>query len=185
MSDNDKRVPDHFNPLFSTEAIHEAVLNIAHAITPWVNNITESTGKPPLALCILRGGVFFYADLLRSIPASLELAFCRCHSYASEDNTQKGGVTCDFMSTKVHDRHVLLIDDICDTADTLKFMTDKCLDEGAIEVKTAVALLRKRTPQPFNPDWKGLIFEGDNWIVGYGMEDKNTWANAPALYTLS
>ena len=76
------------------------------------------------------------------------------------------------------------MDDICDTANTLNFMERKCFDGGAVEVKTAVALLRKRTPAPFTPDWQCFTFEGDDWIVGYGMEDKNSWANAPAIYTL-
>lgn len=184
MSDNDKRVPHHFNLLFSASEIEAKVQSVAQAMTPWVHDVTKTTGKAPLALCILRGGIFFYADLTRAIPASLELAFCRCKSYCSDENVQQEGILCDFMSTEVKDRHVLLIDDICDTAHTLNFMRNKCLSEGALEVRTAIALLRKREPAPFTPDWQCFTFEGEDWIAGYGMEDKNTWANAPELYTL-
>jgi hypoxanthine phosphoribosyltransferase len=185
MSDYDKRVPTHFNPLFSAEEIRTQVQSVAQSITPWVKDVAHQTQKAPLAVCILRGGIFFYADLVRHIPVSLELAFCRCQSYSSEMNRQSEAVVCDFMSTHVKNRHVLLIDDICDTADTLNLMIKKCLNEGALQVKTAVALLRKRTPAPFTPDWHCFTFERDNWIVGYGMEDKNTWANAPEMYSLS
>jgi len=184
MSDNDKRVPDHFNPLFNAGQIAERVQALGQTIAPWVNNVTKSTGKPPLALCILRGGVFFYADLLRAIPASLEIAFCRCQSYSITENVQTNDIRCDFVSTEISNRHILLVDDICDTAKTLNFMLRKCLDENALEVRTAVALLRERDPTPFTPDWQCFSFKGDDWIAGYGMEDKNNWANAPEIYTL-
>jgi hypoxanthine-guanine phosphoribosyltransferase len=89
---------------------------------PWAEAARAQSGRQALALCVLRGGVFFFSDLLIACPVTVEPAFCRCRSY--EANVD--GVAAATVEVGLEDpaapcagRHVLVVDDICDSGRTL------------------------------------------------------------------
>ena len=81
-----------------------------------------------LAICVLRGGVFFFADLLKE-TYTVEPSFCRAMSYSSEDNTQGNEFRLVVEPAEMKGRYVLLVDDICDSGKTLKKFTQICIRE--------------------------------------------------------
>lgn len=180
-----KQAPAHYRLALSPEQIAEKVAKVAQAVGEWSHSAAQRTGQQVLAICILRGGVFFFADLLRAVDQSMEPAFCRCRSYSSEVNgLQSNDVHVTMDQIEMQGRAVLLVDDICDSGATLTHMVAFCLRQGAAEVRTATLVFRHIPNSNYQPDFRAYEFEGDDWFAGYGMEDANRNANLDALYTI-
>ena len=84
----------------------------------------------------------------------------------------------------VENRNILLVDDICDTGRTLKTLTANLTALGAREVKSAVLLRRETANAVFEPDWFGFHYSGEEYFVGYGLDDNNRAANLPDVYVI-
>ncbi|MBU0511926.1 MAG: hypoxanthine phosphoribosyltransferase, partial [Chloroflexi bacterium] len=77
-------------------------------------------GKDPHLICILRGGVLFLTDLMRHISTPHTIDFMAISSYGAGGRQSSGQVrlTMD-LKDDIHDRHVLLVEDIIDSGHTL------------------------------------------------------------------
>ena len=64
-----REIPSDFKRLYSKEDIAYSVYKMAGRIRHWVKDTHETVGQQVLAICVLRGGVFFFADLLKEIPS--------------------------------------------------------------------------------------------------------------------
>jgi len=178
-------IPSHYDELFPTQAVEEGVRQVAAEITPWAVDVLQRTGGQVLAVCILRGAVFFFSDLLKAVPVSIEATFCRCRGYVPNVN---GGlaerVAVEWSEADFKGRHVLLLDDICDTGRTMAHMRGFCVERGAVEVRAAVLVHRLLEKPFFSPDFAAFRYPGKEWLAGYGMEDSSWHMNYPAIYRL-
>ncbi len=179
-------VPDNFKLIHDIDSIQKHIGHLVEDITPWAREVLDTTGKPVLALCVLRGGVLFFSDLLKAMPISIEPCFCRCRSYSSEENaTQLDTISTHYLETDFKDRDVLIIDDICDSGKSLRHLTEDIMThQGAKSVKTVTFIFRDRPDSVYKPDWHALTYGGDEWFVGYGMEDKNLYMNHPHIHII-
>jgi hypoxanthine phosphoribosyltransferase len=84
----------------------------------------------------------------------------------------------------VADRHVLLLDDILDTGQTLSALVQHLQDRGAKSVRTAV-LLRKigRQIVTLEPDYCGFVIP-DAFVVGYGLDYNDEFRHLPYVGVL-
>lgn len=179
-----REIPPDFKRLYSKEDIAYSVYKMAGRIRHWVKDTHETVGQQVLAICVLRGGVFFFADLLKEIPYTVEPSFCRAMSYSSEDNTQGNEFRLVVEPAEMKGRYVLLVDDICDSGKTLKNLHKYALENGAEMVKTAVLIHRNHEASVYTPDYIGFEYTGPEWFAGYGMEDKNHNSNFPEVYII-
>jgi len=176
-------IPSHFKPAYGRELIAHRVEQLGKQIREWVGD--GSSGEQVLAVCILRGGVPFFSDLVRSLEVSVEPAYCRTWSYSSDINMQHDSPVRVSVETIVpQGRRILMVDDICDTGATLLKLQKVFTDLGAKEVRSAVLIHRQVEESVFTPNWSAFEYQGTEWFVGYGMEDKNHFANLPAVYTI-
>ena len=78
-------------------------------------------GKDLLLVCILRGGVMFLTDLMRNISVPHMVDFMSVSSYGIGSRRSRGQsrITLD-INTDIHNRHVLLVEDIVDSGYTVK-----------------------------------------------------------------
>ncbi len=179
-----RKIPDNFRRLYSKEDIAYRVYKLAGEMRQWVQETHENDGQQILAVCILRGGVFFFADLLKEIPYTVEPTFCRCMSYSSENNTADDAFRMVVAPAEMEGRQVLLVDDICDSGRTLRNLHDYALENGAKDVKTAVLIHREHDASVYRPDFVAFNYSGPEWFAGYGMEDKNHNSNYPEVYII-
>lgn len=185
------KLPEHYKLIFSKEAIEEGIAEAAKEISQWISHGDRPSALQPIALCILRGGSLFFADLVRSLSDSVEMGFCRSWTYSSEANLQfDPSELCEkrrfsLERCEVANRDILLIDDICDTGGTMSFITKELIKLGASSVKTATLIHREVPNSKFQPDWKVFTHKGDEWFVGYGMEDCNRFSNLPEVYAIT
>jgi hypoxanthine phosphoribosyltransferase len=178
-------IPEHYDEIFPAPAVEDGVRRVAAELTPWAREVLARTEQQVLAVCILRGAVFFFTDVLKAIPVSLEPTFCRCRGYVPGVNGQVQEVLdVEWPGAQLEGRHVLLLDDICDTGRTLDRLADHCRGLGAAEVRTAVLIHRLLPDSVHTPHHAAFRYDGPEWFTGYGMDDRSWRTNYPAVYRL-
>lgn len=177
-------VPKNFKLIYSQSQIAERVAVLGKEISAWADAIQKQYGEEILAVPVLGGGVFFFADLVRAVDYSLEMAPVKAWAYAANVE-QLSEVKVDMRNVPAKGRSVLLIDDICDSGKTLATLKEIFEGAGAREVKSA-ALVRRILPKPtFKPEWVGFEYTGAEWFVGYGMDDQGKWRNLPSVHIIT
>lgn len=178
-----RQVPDHLRPFASAAQVRFRVGALGAEIGTWARQVTVRTGRQPLALCILRGGVFFFSDLMLACPVSMEPAFCRCRAYRENQN----GIAAESVEIRwdppdLAGRHILVVDDICDSGRTLAALAQHLAQGGAAEIASVVCVHRLRADSMTTPRWSAFVHDGPEWFAGYGMEDASHHMNLPGLY---
>jgi len=170
--------------LYAREQISARVREMGKEIDKWCKDVQNETKKDVLAVPLLQGGIFIFADLIREIDSSIEFAMAATTAYQIGDNglpsARNVEVSIDDVSPK--DRSVLIIDDICDSGRTLKAVCSAVREKGARDVRSAV-LIKRNIPEVadnFTPDYIGFHHAGTEWFVGYGLDDDaNRYRNLP------
>ena len=134
-----------------------------------------------VVVAILKGSFVFAADLIRAMHASgiePEVEFITLSSYGA--GTQGGEVRIlRDIDTDVAGRDVLLIDDILESGNTLRFARDLMTERGARRVEIAV-LLDKTTRRQADVKADYVGFEcPDHFVVGYGMDVGHAFRELP------
>jgi len=176
-------VPKNFDLIYSKDQIADKVRTLGREISVWANDVWERSHSDVLAVPVLRGGIFFYADLVKEITTSIEIAPVRTWAYSRKENaTSFSEISVRLDDVAAEGRSVVLIDDICDSGRTLAALEKAFKEAGALEVRSAVLIRRIIEEQEYNPEWVGFAHEGPEWFGGYGMKDRNRWGNLPQIY---
>ncbi len=177
-------IPENFKKLYSREQIEKQINVLSKDIDKWITS-GEENERDVLAIPVMRGGLYFFADLSRAVKNSLECNPIQSWAYQGEENTAiPSGVTLKLNDLPVGGRRILIIDDICDSGKTLNAIQKSFLDRGAKEVVAAVLIQRGDAEPTIQPKWVGFHYEGPEWFVGYGMDDGGRWRNLPEIYII-
>lgn len=141
-------------------------------------------GRKPIIVCVLKGSVLFFTDLIRNMKTSVELDFMAVSSYGS--GTKSTGVLNikKDLSIDIKDRDVLIVEDIVDSGNTL-YNLKKILNERGPASVNIVTLLDKpeRREVPMEPDYTGFVIE-DEFVIGYGLDYAEDYRNLPYVGVL-
>ena len=141
--------------------------------------------KVPLLVCILKGAVFFMADLVREITIPCELDFMAVSSYGSA--TDSSGVVRILKDLDAHiaDRHVIIVEDIVDSGLTLSYLRKNLGARGPASVEVC-SLLTKPARRKVDIPCKYIGFEiPDVFVVGYGLDYEERFRNLRFIAELS
>lgn len=166
-----------FKPFIDRVAIQERVMMIAKQIDE------DYHGRAPLFLAILNGSFVFAADLFRCITIPAEISFIKLASYKGTSSTGNV-VTAIGLEETLHDRHVILLEDIIDTGKTLSSFIPEVMAHGPASLKIACFLSK---PEALRYDVKAdyVAFEvPDKFVLGYGLDYDGLGRNLPELYEL-
>ena len=139
-------------------------------------------GKELLLVCILRGGVVFLTDLMRymSIPHAIE--FMAVSSYGVGKRETSGVVRVNYdLNCNITGRHVLLVEDIIDSGNTLSSVLDllQIRKPKSLEVCT---LLNKNERREVDVAIKYSGFNiADKFVFGYGLDVDDYYRNLPFI----
>jgi hypoxanthine phosphoribosyltransferase len=165
--------PDIQEILITPEELESKVIEMGRAIS------NDYAGKNPLLVGVLKGVLFFMADLLRSITIPVEVDFIAISSYSPEAR-QKGFVRLvKDLETPLTDRHVLFVEDVIDTGLTLNYILQnlKARDPASLEVCVLFNKSERRLIDiPVN--YKGFDLP-DQFVVGYGLDHREKYRNLP------
>ena len=137
-------------------------------------------GREIIFIVPLRGSIHFAADLMRKVDLFQQVDFVYVQS------TEKGGairMTKD-ISMNISGKHVIIIEEVIDTARTLSFLKNRLLASNPASLKI-VTLIDKpsRRELPIRPDYIGKTIE-DRFVVGYGMDNEELGRNYSDIYVL-
>ncbi|HEY0945367.1 MAG TPA: phosphoribosyltransferase family protein [Opitutaceae bacterium] len=178
-------MPAHLEELYSRSAIEARLNQLAPLLDAWALAAEQATGRPLLVVCLLRGGVFFFSDLLLRMRRSVEPGFCRAWSYAKAGNAQpEQSARLDWQGLAVAGRDVVLVDNICDSGRTLAAAATQATGEGARLVRSVVLVHRLRADSVHTPTLAGFTYAGTEWLAGYGLRDREALMNSPVVYRL-
>ena len=176
-------IPPYLKAVFSSRDIASTVDRLGASISDWLTSLNLE--RDCIAVPVLRGGIFFYSDLVRSISLPVELVSVKTHAYrAGVTGEQLECVSIEDSELFPEGRAVLLVDEICDSGRTLAALSKRLYERGALAVKSAVIVRRQLASREYEPDWSGFDFPGDDWLVGYGMQEAGRWRNLPGIYRI-
>lgn len=160
--------------LFSAE-------DIARQITEIAEEVALSELKNILVVSILKGSFVFAADLIRAFHRAgmaPEVEFISVSSYGAGTQAGELRLLRDVRSD-VAGRDIILIDDILESGNTLKFTRDLMLSRGANRV-AIIALLDKSMRRKTDIEADFVGFEcPDKFVVGYGMDVGHAFRELP------
>jgi hypoxanthine phosphoribosyltransferase len=141
-------------------------------------------GRNPLLIGVLKGAVFFLADLMRQISVPCELDFMAISSYGS--STQSSGVVriLKDLDAAIEGRDVLIVEDIVDSGLTLQYLMRNLGARGPASLEVC-ALLTKPERRKVDLPTKYLGFEiPDKFAIGYGLDHAEHYRNLPYVAAL-
>ncbi|MFA8449721.1 MAG: hypoxanthine phosphoribosyltransferase [Bacteroidales bacterium] len=140
-------------------------------------------GKNPLFLVVLNGAFMFASDLLKKITIECEISFVKLSSYVGTQTTHTVRELIG-LDEDIHDRTIVIIEDLIDTGITMGATIEKLKNMKASEVKIASMLFKPQAFQKDYPiDYIGMDIPSD-FIVGYGLDYDGHGRNLPDIYQL-
>lgn len=164
--------------LVSHDEITEAAKKLGAQLTK------DYAEKNPILVGILKGSIPFMAELVKHIDTHIEMDFMMVSSY--HGGTASSGVINikQDVTQDIKGRHVLFVEDIIDTGQTLKNLRDMFIEREAASVKIATLLDK--------PEGRVVEIEADytcftipnEFVVGYGLDYKENYRNLPYVGVL-
>jgi hypoxanthine phosphoribosyltransferase len=142
-------------------------------------------GRDLLLVGVLKGAVFFMADLMRHITVPCEVDFMAITSYgASTDSSGVVRILKD-LDINIEGRHVLVVEDIIDSGLTLSYLIRnlETREPASLEV---CALMTKPARREIDVPVRWIGFEIPNrFVIGYGLDFAERYRNLPYVGVLS
>lgn len=142
--------------LYSPQTIASRVSELATAISKDYDSL--------VIIVILNGALVFAADLVRELSIPIELDTCQVKSY---DGKKSGDITFyKDIQLDIKDKHILFVEDIIDTGNTMAYLFKLFESRGAASVKLCSFLAKPQAKVDI--DYLGFMVEG--FVVGYGLD---------------
>lgn len=159
--------------------------DIATRVAAMGKEITEDyNGESIVAVCILKGAVVFFSDLIRQIDLPLSIDFMAISSYGVA--TKSSGVvkTVKDLDHDIVGKHVLVVEDIIDSGLTLSYLRENLMQRGAKSLKICTLLDKpSRRKANLHVDYSGFEIP-DQFVVGYGLDYAEKYRNLPDIGVL-
>ncbi len=161
--------------LFTERAIKGATKRIAAQIDK------DYAGHGIVMIVVLKGSFVFAADMMRAIKLPVTVDFIHAASYGDKTTPDKVRLTKD-VEVPIHNRHVLLVDDIVDTGRTTRLLLRHLRRRKPASLRLC-SLLDKpsRRIVPVEIDYLGFTVP-DLFIVGYGIDFAEEYRQLPEIY---
>ena len=165
--------------LFTREQIAQRVSEMAAQIS------TDLAGADVIALCVLKGAMFFCADLVRQMSADVALDFIQISSYGNQKYSSGVVTILKEPQLDMRGKSVLIVEDIIDSGLSIREVHNYIESRGAAKVKTAAFLDKPKARKvPFTPDYVGFSID-PQFVIGYGLDFAEKYRNIPEVQVLS
>lgn len=137
----------------------------------------DYAGKELVLVGVLKGAVMVMADFARALPMVVPMDWMAVSSYGA--GTRSSGVVQirKDLDTDIHDKHVLIVEDIIDSGLTLSWLLENFASRGAASVEV-FALFRKPEAAKVQVDCRYVGFDIPNeFVVGYGLDYAEKYRN--------
>ena len=158
---------------------------LAHRVRELGEEISRDyAGRELLLVGVLKGAVFFLADLMRHIDIPCEVDFMAVSSYGSSTDTSGVVRILKDLDAPLEGRHVLIVEDIVDSGLTLQYLMRTLQTRGPSSLEVC-ALLTKPERRVVETPARYVGFEiPDKFAIGYGLDYAERYRNLPYVATL-
>ena len=160
--------------LLSEEQIQNRIRELGEELS------REYADKNPVVVGVLKGVVVFYADMIRQLKIPCQLDFMWISSYKGASSTGKMLVRQD-LPTDIKGRHVLILEDIYDTGNSLDFTVKHLMEKEPASLKICTLLDKPDGRKPgitLKADYTGFTIP-NAFVVGYGLDYNEKYRNLP------
>lgn len=167
MTENIKQI------LLSEEQIQTKVMQMAKQLSE------EYADKDPIFVGVLKGVVMFFGDMVKRITIPCQIDFMWISSYQGT-NSREMVVKRD-ISADIKGRHVVILEDIFDTGNSLDFTYKHLLSKEPASLKICTLLDKPERRNPavtLIPDYVGFTIPNE-FVVGYGLDFNEHYRNLP------
>jgi hypoxanthine phosphoribosyltransferase len=174
-----------YNPLDDIDRILVDEITIKNRLKELGQELNEAyEGRDVAVIAIINGAIIFVADLIRELSIPLQLDCIRVSSYRDDTKPMQEPEVIDKIRLELKDRHVLIIDDILDSGNTLSRVSQMFQAMEPASLKTCV-LLDKKTKRSvdFEADFVGFRIP-DEFVVGYGLDFAERYRQLPCIGVL-
>lgn len=165
--------------LITEEQLRERIAQLGEELSK------EYKDKDPIVVGVLKGVVVFYADMIRQLTVPCELDFMWISSYEGTNSTGNMKVRQDLRSN-IEGRHVLILEDIFDTGNSLDFTVKHLQARNPASLKICTLLDKPERRNPgvtLQADWVGFTIPNE-FVVGYGLDYNEKYRNLPFVGVL-
>ncbi len=165
--------------LIERDALQERVAALGREIS------ADYASRDLLLIGVLKGAVFFMADLMRTVTVPCEVDFMAISSYgASTDSSGVVRILKD-LDINIEGRDVLVVEDIIDSGLTLSYLMRNLEARGPASLEVC-ALLTKPDRREMEVPVRYIGFEiPDRFVIGYGLDFAERYRNLPYVAVLS
>jgi hypoxanthine phosphoribosyltransferase len=165
--------------LIEPDALQERVAALGREVS------ADYASRDLLLIGVLKGAVFFMADLMRHVTVPCEVDFMAISSYgASTDSSGVVRILKD-LDINIEGRHVLVVEDIIDSGLTLSYLMRNLEARGPASLEIC-ALLTKPDRREMDVPVRYIGFEiPDRFVIGYGLDFAERYRNLPYVAVLS
>ncbi len=163
--------------LLSEEEIHRRLDDLAAEIDSYYQ---RSGVEEVVVICVLKGSLIFTADLIRKMKTATVLDFLKVSSYDGVRST--GNIVFENeLSLDITGKHLLIVEDIIDTGNTLSCVIEKLWESEPQSIKLCSFLDKPaRREVKLLGDFIGFSIP-DHFVVGYGLDYNERYRNLPFL----
>ncbi len=165
---------DNYRVLLSSEQIQERIKELGAQITE------DYKDNPPVIICMLKGAIYFFADLTRSINLPITFDFARLSSY--KNGTSSGEMELiSNITTEIKDKDILIVEDIVDSGKTLAYFIKLLEEKQPRSIKICTFLDKKeRREVNIEADYIGFNIPC-GFVIGYGLDYAERYRELPFL----
>lgn len=165
--------------LLTEEQIRARIAELGEVLTK------EYADKDPVIVGVLKGVVVFYADMIRQIKVPSQIDFMWISSYAGTNSTGNMVVKRD-VTADIKGRHVLILEDIFDTGNSLDFTYRHLMSKEPASLKICTLLDKPERRNPnvtLQADYVGFTIP-NAFVVGFGLDYNEHYRNLPYVGVL-
>lgn len=145
----------------------------------------EYADKDPIFVGVLKGVVLFFGDIVKRIDIPCQIDFMWISSYSGTNSSGTMTVKRD-VSADIKGRHVVILEDIFDTGNSLDFTYKHLMSKEPASLKICTLLDKPERRNPnitLVPDYTGFVIPNE-FVVGYGLDFNEHYRNLPYVGVL-
>lgn len=166
-----------FTPYIDAATIDKRIGELADQLN------ADYAGKRPIFIAILNGSFMFASDLFKKINIDAEICFIKLASYKGTRSTGNV-ITSIGLDEPLKDRHVVIIEDIVDTGNTLHKFLPQLYNQQPASLKIASLLHKPEALEyPIVIDYLGFSVP-NKFLLGFGLDYDGLGRNLAEIYQL-
>lgn len=170
-------------PLLPEQVLQARVAELAEYVSRDFAGCSASGGCELTVVVVLKGALFFAADLIRRLSVPVTVEFVRAKSY---EGTRAGEAvdTAFLFTSSLEGKSVLLVEDILDTGRTTSAIIEQLRRQTPARLALCVLLDKPaRRELPMVADYVGFTID-DQFVVGYGLDFEERYRDLPGIHVL-